>query len=170
MPSNKASGSSNQQERLGLIGWIVGFVDGEGCFTVALHRNPTTSTGWQVMPEFVLSQGEKSKNVLEDVKDFFKCGRISINHRHDNHREDLYRYCVKSQKELLKIIVPFFEKHPLKTAKKDDFEKFSKVLSLMEKRKHLTPEGSNLIIDVIESMNTRKKRNRLIPESSETIR
>ena len=28
MPSKKASGADNQQERLKFIGWIVGFVDG----------------------------------------------------------------------------------------------------------------------------------------------
>ena len=29
MPSDKASGADNQQERLKFIGWIVGFVDGK---------------------------------------------------------------------------------------------------------------------------------------------
>jgi hypothetical protein len=30
--SDKSSAADNQQERLIKIGWIVGFVDGEGCF------------------------------------------------------------------------------------------------------------------------------------------
>ena len=169
MSSKKAFSRDNQQERLELIGWIVGFVDGEGCFTISLHKNPTTSLGWQIMPEFILSQGEKSRKTLEIVRDFFKCGYISVNRRYDNHREDLYRYCVKSQKDLREVIIPFFQKHILQTSKRNDFEIFSKVLNLMSEGKHFHLEGVKKIIGMIEGMNTKKKR-RLTLESSETIR
>ena len=170
IPSEKAFSKDYQQERLKFIGWIVGFVDGEGCFTVTLHRNPTTSLGYQIMPEFILSQGEKSKSVLYKVMKFFECGRISVNRRHDNHRENLFRYCVKSQKELLNIIIPFFQENKLKTSKRDDFDKFSKILFLMKRKVHLKRDGINKIIGIIETMNTRKKRNQSVLESSETIR
>lgn len=169
MQSKNALGSSNQQERLEQIGWIVGFVDGEGCFTISLHKNPTTSLGLQIMPEFVLSQGQKSLSVLKMVKDYFNCGRISVNYRHDNHREDLYRFCVKSQKELRDKIIPFFKEHKLKTSKKNDFEIFSEVLELMREKQHLNNKGIIKIIKLIEAMNTKKKRQYVL-ESSETIR
>ena len=167
--SKKAFSRDNQQERLKLVGWIVGFTDGEGCFTVSLHKNSTTSLGWQIMPEFILSQGKKSLNSLLLAKNFFKCGRISVNHRHDNHREDLYRYCVKSQKELNDKIIPFFEKNKLRTSKNEDFKKFSDVLKLMKKKEHLTSKGVNNILGIISTMNTKKKR-LLNLESSETTR
>lgn len=168
IPSEKAFSKGNQQERLKYIGWIVGFVDGEGCFTVTLHKNPTTSLGYQIMPEFVLSQGEKSKNVLYTVMKFFKCGRISVNRRHDNHRENLFRYCVKSQKELLNAVIPFFQENKLKTSKKVDFDKFSEILLLMKDKVHLTKDGIDKIIKIVETMNTKKKRNQSVLESSET--
>ena len=167
--SKKALSRDNQQERLKLIGWVVGFTDGEVCFTISLHKNPTTSLGWQIMPEFILSQGKKSLNSLLLVKNFFKCGRISVNHRHDNHREDLYRYCVKSQKELNDTIIPFFRENKLKTSKDEDFKIFSSVLELMKKKEHLTFEGVNKIVGIISAMNTKKKR-LLSLESSETTR
>ena len=169
MSSKNASSRDNQQERLELIGWIVGFIDGEGCFTISLHRNPTTSSGWQIMPEFIVTQGEKSLGSLKILKDFFGCGRLFVNRRHDNHRENLYRYCVRSQKELRGIIIPFLKKHQLKTAKRADFEKFAQVLQLMEEKRHLFPEGIKKIVGIIELMNTKKKR-QLTLESSETIR
>lgn len=169
MTTDKVISADNQQERLKLMGWIVGFTDGEGCFTVSLHRNSTTSLGWQIMPEFILSQGKKSLNSLLLVKNYFKCGRISVNHRHDNHREDLYRYCVKSQKELNEKIIPFFEENKLKTSKSEDFNKFSSVLRLMKKKEHLTSNGVNNILGIISTMNTKKIR-LLNLESSETTR
>jgi hypothetical protein len=65
--SDKASSAGNQQERLKMASWIVGFVDGEGCFSVSIFKNRTSKCGFQVMPEFVITQGQKSLNVLEDI-------------------------------------------------------------------------------------------------------
>ena len=59
MLSKNGLNRDNQQERLKTIGWIVGFVDGEGCFSVSVFKNKTTKNGWQIFPEFVVTQGEK---------------------------------------------------------------------------------------------------------------
>ncbi len=159
MLSNKASRGENQQERLKTIGWVVGFVDGEGCFSVSLHKNPTTKLGWQIMPEFVATQGEKSLNALIKLRDFFECGNIFVNKRHDNHKENLYRFCVRSFKDLNEKIVPFFELNNLQTAKQSDFQIFSKVIKLMEERKHLNDKGIKKIISLAIQMNTKKRKN-----------
>ena len=34
--SDNPSSAENQQERLITIGWVLGFVDGEGCFSIGL--------------------------------------------------------------------------------------------------------------------------------------
>ena len=36
--SENSSAADNQQERLVKIGWITGFVDGEGCFSIHVVR------------------------------------------------------------------------------------------------------------------------------------
>ena len=36
--SDNVMGADDQQERLKTVGWVVGFVDGEGCFSVAIQR------------------------------------------------------------------------------------------------------------------------------------
>jgi hypothetical protein len=167
--SKNVSSADNQQERLKIIGWIVGFTDGEGCFCVSVNRNYKTKLGWQVMPEFVLTQGVKSLKSLKTVKDFFKCGRIFINRRYDNHKENLSRYCVRSLKDLEKIIIPFFEKNSLKTEKKKSFEIFSKVVKLMrEQRLHLNLKGIEKIAKLSAQINRQKTPKFL--KSSETIR
>jgi hypothetical protein len=38
MVSNKVSHAENQQERLIMTGWVLGFVDGEGCFSLGLVK------------------------------------------------------------------------------------------------------------------------------------
>jgi len=141
LPGDKAVSADNQQERLALSNWIVGFVDGEGCFSVSVFKNRTSKNGFQVMPEFVVTQGQKSLEVLEDIKSFFGCGAIFVNRRYDNHKENIYRYCVRSLKDLNEIIIPFFKQHQLKTSKKHDFAIFCEVVEMMIFRHHLTLEG-----------------------------
>jgi len=109
MDSDKPSGADNQQERPGFAQWVVGFVDGEGCFSVPIFRNPTCRLGWQVQPTFTVVQGEKSLDALHRMKRFFGCGHVGRNGRHDNHREPLYRLVVRKRSDLSEHILPFFE-------------------------------------------------------------
>ena len=154
--SDKATGAENQQERLWSQGWLVGFVDGEGCFSVPIYRCNKMTLGWQVRPEFAVTQGASSRDVLEDMVRFFGCGKVFRNRRHDNHREDLFRYCVQRIGDLRSIIVPFFQENPLRTSKRDNFEKFVKVVHLMELGRHLTVPGIVEIAGIAETMNHRK--------------
>ncbi len=123
MRTKNAFTAENQQERLNPW-WIVGFVDGEGCFSVSTFRNRTCSSGKQTLFEFVITQGESSRIVMNAIKEYFGCGHIYINRRHDNHREHLLRYCVRKQADLRKIILPFFRKYSLQSAKRAQFERF----------------------------------------------
>ena len=89
MGSENPSGADNQQERLLTNGWLVGFVDGEGCFSCPIFRSPSMRLGWQVQPTFAVVQGASSRAVLGGDGEFFGCGKVYVNRRHDNHREDL---------------------------------------------------------------------------------
>ena len=160
--------ADNQQERLRFAGWIVGFIDGEGCFCVSIHKSPNTKLGWQVFPEFVVTQGEKSLDSLKKIKDFFACGNIFVNKRYDNHKENLYRYCVRSLDDLRDKVIPFFSENSLRTAKKNDFEIFKKAMKMIEVNKHLSMNGIKEIAMLTQEMN-RKKPSRILV-SSETIR
>ena len=168
MPSKKVSTADNQQERLKFIGWLVGFTDGEGCFSISIIKNKTSKFGRQIFPEFVITQGEKSLPVLREIKNFFGCGNIFVNRRQDNHKENLYRYCVRSLADLISIIIPFYKRYELKTAKKNDFVKFCKIISLLERKIHISEGGFNKIITISNTMN--RKINRSILKSSETKR
>ena len=163
--SENVSRADNQQERLRLEGWVSGFVDGEGCFTISIIRN---NYGYQVFPEFVVSQGEKSRTALKRVEKFFGCGYINLNTRRDNHHEQMLKYCVRAIRDLNEKIIPFFERNKLKTYKQKDFQVFRKVIKLMIGRKHLSEKGLERIRSLLQNMNRRKYTQVL--KSSETIR
>lgn len=166
--SNKVISADNQQERLRIESWITGFTDGEGCFSVCLIKNKTSKYGWQVFPEFVITQGEKSLPALHFIKNYFQCGKIFVNKRQDNHKENIYRFCIRSIKELNNIILPFFERNRLITAKINDYKIFRRIIKIMYKGDHLSEKGIEKIAYFIEGMN-RKKRSRFL-KSSETKR
>lgn len=168
MIGDNPSSAGNQQERPELEQWIVGFVDGEGCFSCPIQQNRRMGRGWQVQPKFVVVQGERSVHVLEMIRDFFGCGRIYRNRRHDNHHEDLMSYQVQRGFDLRNVIVPFFEANPLRSAKYEDFLKFKKILAMMDRRMHLTIDGLRQIAEIVQTMN-RQKPSRFL-ESSEAIR
>ena len=143
----------NQQERPEYKGWIVGFTDGEGCFSASVFRNKTSTLGWQIFPEFVLTQGISSRSALEEVQTFFGCGKIYKNQRKDNHREDLLRFCVRARIDLLERIIPFFEEHPLRTKKQHDFELFKQVVKMMDQKIHLTQAGFDKVKEIASRLN-----------------
>ena len=130
--------------------WVVGFVDGEGCFFVGIQQNPKTSLGYQVIPEFRVVQHKRDASVLYALKRFFGAGRICQNHG------DRWELRIRKLDELNRI-VQFFEIHPLKTKKRIDFQKFRKVMRLMEERAHLNEAGLRKIAAIASEMNTQKR-------------
>ncbi len=168
MAGDNPTGADNQQERPGIEQWIVGFVDGEGCFSSPVFRSPKLRLGWQVQPKFAVVQGERSASALELLLTYFGCGKIYRNRRSDNHREDLMVYTVFNRRDLSQIIVPFFEVYPLITAKREEFVRFKRILELMDQRAHLSVDGLRLIAEIAQQMNHRKPSRFL--ESSEAIR
>ena len=129
--------------------WVVGFVDGEGCFYVGINPHPEMKTGFQVLPEFTVVQHERDVQVLYALKSFFGCGVVRRNH------DQRMAFRVRGIKHLTECIIPFFEAHPLKTRKRVDFAKFRKVVLLMARGEHLTPAGIERIRKIAARMRER---------------
>ncbi len=144
--SDNPIGAGNQQESLSPK-WVVGFVDGEGCFYVGVNRQPSMKLGWQVLPEFRVVQHERDVALLEQLREFFRCGQITVNH---GDRKELR---IRGLKELSERVVPFFETHPLRTVKRSSFECFAEVIRLMQRGDHLTTEGLTRITELAGRMN-----------------
>ena len=127
--------------------WIVGFVDGEGCFHVSVNPHAEMSVGFQVLPEFTVVQHERDVQILHGLKTYFGCGVVRQIHG------ERMAYRVRGQEHLLTLIIPFFMDHPLKTRKQVEFLKFRDVLLLMEKGLHLSATGIDEIRAIAGQMN-----------------
>lgn len=161
-------GAENQQERLLQAGWVIGFVDGEGCFSIGFVRQHDRAgrkgykTGYQVAHEFAVTQGAKSVSCLNELVDFFGVGGIIANKRYDNHKEHLYRYVVRRREDLIDTIIPFFTAHPMHSSKQRDFEKFARCVEMIDAGIHRTHEGLADIAEITQTMNRQKPRQDLI--------
>ena len=169
MCSENLGGAENQQERLiELRGWVIGFVDGEGCFSIGFVRQPTRTnrkgykTGYQVAHEFAVTQGAQSVACLHELREFFGVGQVIANRRYDDHHEHLYRYVVRKRAELLGTVIPFFCRHPMRSSKQQNFLKFARCVEMIDGGRHLSPEGLIEIAEIAQTMNRKKPRHDLI--------
>ena len=128
--------------------WVVGFVDGEGCFFVGINPHPDMTSQFQVLPEFTVVQHRKDIQILYALKAFFGCGVVRTNHA------ERMAFRVRRLEHLMEKVVPFFEKHSLKSKKRIDFLKFREVLRRMAGGEHLTVEGIEKIRALASTMNT----------------
>jgi hypothetical protein len=152
--------------------WVVGFVDGEGCFSVSIHRNvlAARSHGWQLHPVFHVYQHQRYRAVLEEFINVFGCGKI----RPKGPNSSVLTYAVDSLRSLEAAVLPFFERHPL-VIKDRDFRIFAGIVRAMVGKEHHDTEGFNRLVRLAYSMNEYgKQRSRRLDEvlvgSSETAR
>jgi LAGLIDADG endonuclease len=174
--SDNPTGGDNQQETAEPLEldphWVVGFVDGEGCFCAALRRNPfIRSTGnWQLQPLFQVSQHRAHRAVLEAMVSFFGCGAV----RAKGPMSSVLVYDVHGLADLTGCIIPFFERYSL-LVKADDFRAFAAIVRGLARKEHLTTTGFERLVRLAYGMNANgKQRKRTLDEvlagSSETVR
>lgn len=98
--------------------WIVGFVDGDGCFSIV-----TPSEGGKRFC-FVVSQHQRSGYVLYQLKDFFGCGNV---HKTSG---GMMEFRVETPNDLMTVIFPFFQQYPLQSCKIINLQEISDALYL----------------------------------------
>jgi hypothetical protein len=128
--------------------FVSGFTDGEGSFVISIQREPRNKTGWTVKSRFSMSLHYKDIVLLESIRNYFN-GVGSIN----KERKDIIQYRVASLQDLTNVIIPHFDKHPLITQKKADFELFKSIVDLIICKEHLTIEGLHTILSIKASLN-----------------
>jgi cytochrome c oxidase subunit 2 len=133
--------------------WICGFTDAEGCFDIRItaRRNGTFH---QVECRFRITQHIRDRVLLELLIPSFGCGKVYI--RSNNKAGD---FTVNNIPDATDIIVPFFDKNPLHSSKLLNYLDFKQVVKLVNSKRHLNPEGLNLIRSIKQSMNNSRKAN-----------
>jgi hypothetical protein len=176
MSSDNPSGADNQQGRPQEAltpDYVTGFVDGEGCFSVSIRPHPTVRYGTRCVigPVFQIYQHRDDRVLLERLREFFGCGTITAK----GPKSNVLTYAVSGRRDLESAIIPFFERHPLQSTKREDFLKFRQIVVAMRNKEHRTDSGFRMIVALAFSLNRNGKQRKykledILAEPSETVR
>nr|YP_010164142.1 LAGLIDADG endonuclease [Metarhizium album]QRK27467.1 LAGLIDADG endonuclease [Metarhizium album] len=116
---------TNNDKNFILNPWFVsGFIDGDGSFSVSIAKKKS-GTGWKIQPIFSIGLDTKDLDLLIQIKTYFKAGKIYTSKR------GVVYYTVSSTKDIIKYILPHFDKYPLFSLKLKDYLVFKKIVLLM---------------------------------------
>ena len=128
--------------------YVTGLVDGDGMFGCIISKtNKTISLEFKIT-----ALSSTSYDLINELKTFFNCGRISI----DNREDGTIKYVVTDLKSILTCIIPHFEKYPLQGSKELNFLTFKEIALMMENKEHLTEKGFNTILEKYKTMNSNR--------------
>ena len=131
-----------------MASYITGFTDGEGCFSISFSKREKMKLGIEIRPSFSVSQHRRNKEIILYLQKFFQCGGVRYSRRDQN-----FKYEVRSIADIVKKIIPHFEKYELQTSKKDDFNAFKEICRLIHANQHLNKTGMMRIIELSEQVN-----------------
>ena len=121
----------NDEEKFKI--WLVGFTDGDGCFSVV-------KSGGTYRLQYSLSQSAYNLRILYYIKKNLGYGSVS---------KSLKRSCgnfrITDRKCLNHVIFPIFDKYPLLTSKYFNYLRFKKAYAILENRDFTTAEKNKKI-------------------------
>lgn len=130
---------------------MTGFVDAEGSFGIRAH---VTETDYKVGLQFKVSQNAPNRDVLQHLADYFGSGKVNI----DKATTNTLKFQVQDLPSIRDKVSSHFEKYPLVTSKSIDYNDWLKAIDILIEKKHFTPEGKSMILDLKEKMNNGRPR------------
>ena len=110
--------------------YIIGLVDGEGSFNVRVNEKGRRA---KIELKFSLKLRHQDREILDELQEFFQCGRVYIQRDKRKNHSLCYRFEVQNKKEIIEKIIPFFEKNnPKIQSRNRDFELFKKITKLSQ--------------------------------------
>ena len=115
---------------------------------IIARKSSRSSAGWKIELNFTINLHKKDVKLLKDIQKFFgDIGRIS------KERNGCCDFTVSSLDQIVKVIIPHFDKYYLITQKLADYILFKKAAIMMKKGEHLTSGGLKAIINIRASSN-----------------
>lgn len=138
--------------------YIVGFVDGEGCFSVTISQHRTLKRRLEVRPLFEIELREDDREILDRLQYTFQCGSVyHLTYRRYDWAPHV-KYKVSKIHDLTNIIIPFFDRYHLQAKKRKQYLLFRKAVRVVYKKQHLTNDGFEKILSIREQMREFSKK------------
>ena len=125
--------------------WISGFTQSDGSFVIS-YINTKSGMPIRPVPVFNLTQSNLDYDLFMEIKKYLGIGKVY------NNRENV-TFVVKSIDEIVEVLMPLFDKHPLRGSKFAGYDIFKTVVLMIKDKKHLTLEGVIQILNLSYFMN-----------------
>jgi hypothetical protein len=133
--------------------FVTGLTEGEGCFCISFAIRAKLRAGLEVRPSFSLSLNQKDLELLEGLRAFFGCGWIR-----ESKGDRTFKYEVRSIGDLSGVILPHFERFPLRGYKAKSCAGFSQVCRMVVQGDHLQRDGLREIVGIAYQINLGQRR------------
>lgn len=97
--------------------WLSGFVNGDGSFFVTISKSKTHISGYALKMVFNIGQHSRDYELLSSFTKYLNCGFVTRDSKLPN-----CTFFVTKFKDVIDIVVPFFDKYPLLGSKNQDFK------------------------------------------------
>ena len=153
--------------------YVVGFIDGEGSFSVSVNKHRTMKSGIEVKPEFEIELRADDREILERVMETIGCG-ILYDCSYERYGWFPHvKYKITSTKDMEKYLFPFLDRYPLQAKKRQVYKLFRTIILLMRSGEHRTERGISQILELRNEMRKLGKKhnyNSTLDPSLETAR
>jgi hypothetical protein len=118
-------------------------------FFISIAKSPFTVSGYTVLLRFQIAQHNRDVELMKSFITYLECVRIE-----ENSKSSMVYFVVSRFEDIIKKVIPFFDKYPIFGIKSMDFKSFKNVAKLMQGKAHLTTEGLEQIRTIKAEMNT----------------
>ena len=139
--------------------WLAGFVDGEGCFLILVKTGDRC-----IWCQLQIHLRDDDKNILHQIKEITGVG--NIDKRSNQRRRDegilewnAITWRVQRIGDIIHVIIPLFEKYPLRAKKRRDFVLWARAARIIQAKGHLTKEGREEVLRLKQEMEEGRKYN-----------
>ena len=109
--------------------WFVGFADAESCFFINIKAGIKAT--YIVSLVFSLCQHSRDSSLFDRFSELLGCGK-----KYEESKKPVVRFRLENFPNIVRVLIPFFIKYPLLSAKRLDFEDFCRAAALINNKGH----------------------------------
>lgn len=142
--------------------YVVGFIDGEGSFSISIGKNDECKRGVQIRPEFEIELRADDRKILERILITIGCGKI-YDCSYDRYGWYPHlKYKITGAKDMTNYLFPLLNRYPLQAKKAKIYQLFKKIVVMYRKKKHLTDSGYKKIVGLRSQIRSMGKKSRTV--------
>jgi LAGLIDADG endonuclease len=122
--------------------WLTGFAQADGSFQVVMTSRPDNKLLYSPRPVFSLTQSIRDCEMIEAVHNYLGVGQLSVS-------RGCITLTVCNLQKIMNVIIPHFDKYPLRGGKYLSYLRFKIVTLLKANKIHLTLPGLLQIIHLV---------------------